>query len=133
MDNQIDTSTATVRLKAVFGNEDYKLWPGQFVNVRLLVTKRADSLVVPTEAVQLGPEGSYVYVVGEGNTAEMRAVTVGGAEAGLSLIESGLKVDEKVVVDGQYRLQPNSPVITASAKTGSKSGAESGSHHRKTP
>ena len=133
VDNQIDTSTATVKLKAVFGNEDYKLWPGQFVNVRLLVGKRADALVVPTEAVQLGPEGSYVYVVGEGNTAEMRAVTVGGNEAGFSLIESGVKADEKVVVDGQYRLQPNSPVITASAKTGSKSGGDTGSHHRKSP
>jgi multidrug efflux system membrane fusion protein len=129
VDNQIDTSTATVKLKAVFDNEDYKLWPGQFVNVRLLVGKHPDALVVPTEAVQLGPEGSYVYVVGESNTAEMRPVATGGAEAGLTLIESGIKAGEKVVVDGQYRLQPNSPVSTASAKTGS----ESGSRHHKTP
>jgi multidrug efflux system membrane fusion protein len=120
IDNQIDTTTATIKLKAVFSNDDYKLWPGQFVNVRLLVGHRPDSVVVPTEAVQLGPEGSYVYVVGVENKATMQAVTTGPSEAGLTLIESGLKAGEKVVTDGQYRLQPDSLVITAPKKNKGK-------------
>ncbi len=122
IDNQIDTATATVKLKAVFANEDYKLWPGQFVNVRLLVGDRPNAVVVPTEAVQLGPEGSYVYVVGADSKAVMRAVTSGASEAGMTLIESGVKVGEMVVTDGQYRLQPDSPVATAAPKSKSASG-----------
>ncbi len=118
VDNQIDTTTATVKLKAVFSNEDFKLWPGQFVNVRLLVTDLPDAVVVPSEAVQLGPDGSYVYVVGSDSKAEMRPVTTGPAESGMTLIKSGLKSGEKVVTDGQYRLQPDSIVTTAPPKSG---------------
>lgn len=113
MDNQIDTATATIRLKAVFANDDYKLWPGQFVNVRLLVGERPDALVVPSEAIQLGPDGSYVYVVVE-KQAKIRPVTTGPTEAGMTVVESGLKVGDTVVIDGQYRLQPDSPVKTTS-------------------
>ena len=122
IDNQIDTATATVKLKAVFANDDYKLWPGQFVNVRLLVGDRPNAVVVPTEAVQLGPEGSYVYVVGADNKAAMRTVTAGDSEAGMTLIESGVKKGDMVVTDGQYRLQPDSPVTTAAPKSKSTSG-----------
>jgi len=118
IDNQIDTATATVKLKAVFANEDYKLWPGQFVNVRLLVGTRSKAIVVPSEAVQLGPDGSYVYVVSTENKALMRTVTTGPTEDGMILIESGLTTGEKVVTDGQYRLQPDSPVTTAPPKKG---------------
>lgn len=124
IDNQIDTTTATVKLKAVFANDDYKLWPGQFVNVRILVNNRPDSIVVPSEAVQLGPNGSYVYVVGADNKAQMRDVTAGASEAGLTLIESGVKAGEMVVTDGQYRLQPDSLVKT-------KSGDQTGLRHQK--
>jgi multidrug efflux system membrane fusion protein len=113
MDNQIDTSTATVKLKATFANNDYMLWPGQFVNIRLKVGDRPGAIVVPTQAVQLGPDGSYVYVVGADNKAAMRAVKPGPSEAGMTLIDSGLSVGEKVVTDGQYRLQPDSSVTTA--------------------
>ena len=116
IDNQIDTTTATVKLKATFANTDYMLWPGQFVNIRLKVGDRPGALVVPTQAVQLGPDGSYVYVVSEDNKAAMRAVTPGPSEAGMTLIESGVSVGEKVVTDGQYRLQPDSLVTTASHK-----------------
>jgi len=128
IDNQIDTTTATVKIKAVFANDDDKLWPGQFVNVRLLVGERPSALVVPTEAVQLGPDGSYVYVVDEGNKAVMRAVTTGPSEAGLTLIETGLTLGEKVVTDGQYRLQPDSPVTTAIHKSANPSDTP---HHPK--
>jgi multidrug efflux system membrane fusion protein len=128
IDNQIDTTTATVKIKAVFANDDEKLWPGQFVNVRLLVGERPSALVVPTEAVQLGPDGSYVYVVDEGNKAVMRAVTTGPSEAGLTLIETGLTLGEKVVTDGQYRLQPDSPVTTAIHKSANPSDTP---HHPK--
>ena len=118
VDNQIDTTTATVKLKAIFTNEDFKLWPGQFVNVRLLVTELPDAVVVPSEAVQLGPDGSYVYVVGSDSKAEMRPVMTGPAESGMTLIKSGLKSGENVVTDGQYRLQPDSIVTTALPKSG---------------
>ena len=121
IDNQIDTTTATVKLKATFANDDYMLWPGQFVNVRLKVGDRPGSVVVPSEAVQLGPDGSYVYVVGEDNKAMMRAVTPGATESGVTLIESGLSAGEKVVTDGQYRLQPDS-LVTAVARKPAPSG-----------
>ena len=128
IDNQIDKTTATIKLKAIFSNDDYKLWPGQFVNVRLLVGDRPDSVVVPTEAVQLGPESSYVYVVGSDNKAEMRTVTTGATESGLTLIDSGLKPGEKVVIDGQYRLQPDSLVTTATPKPSSSASPHHHNH-----
>jgi multidrug efflux system membrane fusion protein len=109
IDNQIDVTTATIRLKAVFTNEDYKLWPGQFVNVRLLLGERPRCVVVPSEAIQLGPDGSYVYAVVEGK-AKMRPVVTGPSEGGMTLVESGLKNGEMIVTDGQYRLQVDSPV-----------------------
>jgi len=118
IDNQIDTTTATVKIKAVFANDDFKLWPGQFVNVRLLVNDLPDSVVVPQEAVQLGPDGSYVYVIGADGKAEMRSVTPGASEAGFTLIQSGVKSGEIVVTDGQYRLQPGSSVTTVPPKPG---------------
>jgi membrane fusion protein, multidrug efflux system len=127
IDNQIDTTTATIKLKAAFPNDDYKLWPGQFVNVRLRVGERPGAVVVPTEAIQLGPDGSYVYVVGQDNKAEMRGVTAGSAEGGMTLVESGLKDGEKIVIDGQYRLQPGSTVTTAPPKNI----PSDGSRHRK--
>lgn len=117
IDNEIDTTTATVKMKALFSNEDYKLWPGQFVNVRLLVGDRLGAIVVPSEAVQLGPAGAYVYVIGEENKAMMRTVTTGPTEAGMTLITTGLTAGEKIVKDGQYRLQPGSTIITVPLKS----------------
>ena len=110
VDNQIDTTTGTIKLKANFPNQDLKLWPGQFVNSRLLVTTRHDGLVVPASVVQHGPNGTYAYVITADKTAEMRPVQVGPIDGGQALIDSGLKEGEQVVVDGQYKLQPGSPV-----------------------
>lgn len=110
VDNQIDTTTGTIKLKASFPNKDLKLWPGEFVNSRLLVQTRHDGLVVPASVVQRGPNGAYAYVITPNKTAEMRPVRVGQIDGGQALIDDGLQEGEQVVVDGQYRLQPGAPV-----------------------
>jgi multidrug efflux system membrane fusion protein len=110
VDNQIDTTTGTIKLKANFPNEDLKLWPGQFVNTRLLVSTQKDGLVVPASVVQRGPNGTFAYVITPKNTAEMRPVEVGQIDGSQALINSGLQEGERVVVDGQYKLQPGALV-----------------------
>jgi multidrug efflux system membrane fusion protein len=113
VNNQIDQTTGTIQLKATFPNDDQKLWPGQFVNSRLLVTTRKDGLVVPASVIQRGPNGSFAYVIKQDQTVEMRPVTVNQIDNGLALIDDGLQEGEQVVVDGQYKLQPGSKVILA--------------------
>lgn len=115
LDNTVDPDTGTIRLKAVFANSDGLLWPGQFVNVRLRLTVRKDATVVPAEAIQTGQNGAYVYVVAKDLTVEERAVTVGFAEGGLAVIDSGLAVGETVVTDGQLRLKPGVTIKTVPA------------------
>ncbi len=110
IDNEIDPATATVRLKATFPNEDQRLWPGQFVNARLLLTTRKGGIIIPSSAVQRGPNGSYVYVIAQNQTAEMRPVTVVQTQEQRSLIDSGIEKGERVVIDGQYKLQPGATV-----------------------
>lgn len=112
IDNQIDSSTGTFRLKSQFPNSAGELWPGQFVNVRLQVRVDDGALVIPAEAVQRGPDGDYVYQVQGDNTVKMQPVVVAG-EVGDShvMIGSGLKVGEQVVTEGQFRLKPGSKVI----------------------
>lgn len=110
IDNQIDTTTGTIRIKAAFPNEELKLWPGQFANARLLLTVRKDSLVVPASVVQRGPQGAFAFVIKADETVEIRPVKVGPIEKGEALIEDGLAEGERVVVDGQYKLQPGSHV-----------------------
>jgi multidrug efflux system membrane fusion protein len=118
IDNQIDPTTGTIRLKATFANDDLSLWPGQFVNIRLRVAVRAGATVVPSQAVQIGPVGSFVFTIGAESIAELRPVQVGRIEDGLALIDSGLAPGERVVIDGQYRLQPGSKVRTGEGKKG---------------
>ncbi len=110
IDNQIDTSTGTIRLKGTFPNENLTLWPGQFVNVRLLLEIREHGIVVPASVVQRGPEGTFVYVIAQGQTAQVRPVTVAQIEQGQALINAGLTPGERVVVDGQYKLSPGAKV-----------------------
>jgi multidrug efflux system membrane fusion protein len=110
VDNQIDPATATVKLKATFENADLRLWPGQFVNVRLRLGVRKGAVCVPDAAIQRGPAGPYVYVIGADGGAAMRAIQPGASEAGWTLIESGLSPGERIVVDGQYRLKPDAKV-----------------------
>ena len=110
LDNQIDATTATVKLKAVFTNANYDLWPGQFVNVRLLLGVRNGAVTAPARAIQRGPNGSYVYVIDAEKSAAMRPVKVGATEGDWTLVEAGLEAGDRVVVDGQYRLQPGAKV-----------------------
>jgi multidrug efflux system membrane fusion protein len=109
IDNQIDISTGTIRLKATFANEELKLWPGQFINVRLLLETRKGP-VVPASVVQRGPDGDFAFVINEDLTAQVRKIKVAQIDRGQALIDEGLSPGERVVVDGQYKLQPGSKV-----------------------
>ncbi len=113
VDNQIDTTTGTIKLKATFPNATLALWPGQFVNVRLLVQTRAGGLVVPASVIQRGPQGAYAFVIGPDSTVRARLVKVAQIDGGFALIDSGLAAGEQVVVDGQYKLQDGSKVTTS--------------------
>ncbi len=110
IDNQIDQATGTLHLKATFDNPDEVLWPGEFVNVRLVVGTIKDAVVVPQHAVQQGPKGNYLFVVKPDMSAEMRNVEVTENEKDLAAIAKGVSLGETVVVDGQYRLEPGSKV-----------------------
>ena len=110
IDNQIDQQTGTGKLKAVFENVDGVLWPNQFVNVRLLLNTRKDSVVVPSAAVQRGPQGTFVYLVKPDKTVEVRPVTVALAQGNQSAIAGGLRAGDQVVTDGQDKLQPGMTV-----------------------
>ena len=110
VDNEIDQTTGTVKLKATFPNNDLKLWPGKFVNARLILKTEKDATVIPSSVVQRGPQGTYAYVIKPDKTVEMRPIKVGRTETDLALVESGLKAGEQVVVDGQYKLQPGSRI-----------------------
>jgi multidrug efflux system membrane fusion protein len=114
IDNQIDTSTSNLKLKATFPNTDLRLWPGQFVNARLLVSVLQGRAVVPAAVVQRGPEGSsFAFVIKDDQTVEIRPVKVAQIDQGEALIEDGLHPGERVVVDGQYRLQRGSRIKLA--------------------
>jgi multidrug efflux system membrane fusion protein len=121
-DNQIDSTTGTIRLKATFPNEKLTLWPGQFVNVRLRVETRKGGIVVPSSVVQRGPQGPYAFVVRGDSTVEMRPLKVGQIDGGWALIDEGLKDGEGVVVDGQYKLQSGSTVVGAGPSGGGAGG-----------
>ena len=110
LDNQIDTTTGTLKLKATFPNEDLRLWPGQFVNARLLVATRKSGVVVPASVVQRGPEGPYAFVITKELKTQIQRVKVGQTEEGYALIDEGLRPGDRVVVDGQYKLQAGSTV-----------------------
>jgi multidrug efflux system membrane fusion protein len=110
IDNQIIQTTGTIRLRATFPNEKHLLWPGELVNVRLLLRTQHDGLTVAAGAVQQGPNGSYLYVIGADQTVQIRPVTVGQISQGQALIESGLENGETIVVAGQSRLQPGTHI-----------------------
>ena len=110
VDNAVDPSTGTIRLRAQFDNADAGLWPGQFVNVSLRLYEQADALVVPATAVQTGPEGQYVYVVDDDLVADVRRVTVQRTDGERTIVEKGLAKGERVVTRGQLRLGPKTRV-----------------------
>ena len=110
IDNQIDPTTGTGKLKAIFNNAERALWPNQFVNIHLLLEVRKNTLVVPAAAIQRGPQGTFVFTVKPDNTAEIKKVSIGFNEGNLTALASGLKPGEIVVTDGQDKLQPGSKV-----------------------
>jgi len=109
-DNAVDTSTGTIRLKGTFANRERKLWPGQFVNTVLTLTEEPDVIVVPSQAIQTGQEGQYVFVVKPDLTVESRQVVAGRTINGETVVRKGLEADERVVTDGQLRLYPGARV-----------------------
>lgn len=110
IDNTVDPSTGTIKLKGTFANPDRKLWPGQFVRVTLRLTTKDDAIVIPNQAVQTGQDGTFVYVVKADRTVESRPVTTGGRVDQDLVIEKGLRAGEVVVTEGQLRLAPGSRV-----------------------
>jgi multidrug efflux system membrane fusion protein len=126
VDNLIEQATATYKLKAMFDNKDEKLWPGEFVNARLLLETRKDALVIPNIALQRGPKGLFTWVVKPDNTVEARPIKTSATTGDLTIVTAGVNDGERVVTDGQYKLQINSAVtITqpAAAPTSTKEGA----------
>src|SRR6185369_15505007 len=104
IDNAVDTTTGTIRLKATFGNQEWRLWPGQFANVALTLAIQPDALVIPSQALQTGQQGAYVFVVKPDATAETRRVVTARAQGNETVVASGLQAGEQVVTDGQARL-----------------------------
>jgi len=121
VDNQIDQTTSTIRLKARFPNEDDRLWPGEFVRLRVHVDTRGGAMTVPPTAVQRGPQGLYAWAIKPDNTAEQRPIETVPIDSDITIVTKGLTVGERVVVNGQYRLQAGTHVETktneASRKT----------------
>ena len=111
IDNQIDQTTGTAKLKAVFDNPDSSLWPNQFVNVHLLLETRKNAVTVPASAIQRGPDGSFTYVVDSNNTVQMRPVQIGLTQGRTVVIATGLQGGDRIVTDGQEKLQAGSRVV----------------------
>jgi membrane fusion protein, multidrug efflux system len=110
IDNEIDQATGTARLKATFSNSRNTLWPGQYVNARVLVRTARQALTLPTTAVQLGPNGPFTYVVKADSTVEVRPLKIGDESGGMTVINNGVALNERVVTSNQYRLQPGARV-----------------------
>jgi multidrug efflux system membrane fusion protein len=117
VDNQVDQTTGTIRIKATFPNANRSLWPGQFVNVTIRLSMDRQALVVPSVAVQAGPEGQYVYVVKSDQTVDMRKVVVRRTAGVETILQEGLKPGETVVTDGQLRLVPGSHITVKGSPT----------------
>src|SRR5579884_287339 len=118
IDNAIDQATGTIHLKASFPNKDERLWPGEFVNLRLVLDTRHGVPTVPAQTVQEGPDGKYVYIIKPDSTVERRAVEVADVQDGVAVITKGLAPGEQVVVDGQYRLTNGARVNTGARPAG---------------
>ena len=117
VNNQVDTTSGTIRLKAVFDNKDHALWPGQSVSTRLLVRTIVGATLVPDDAVQHSTNGLYAYTVNQDNKAELRKIKVGYSIDGRSVVDEGLSPGQQVITGGQFRVQPGSLVTTAVASS----------------
>jgi len=117
VNNQVDSTSGTIRLKAVFENKDHALWPGQSVSTRLLVQTLKGATVVPDDAIQHGTEGLYAFIVNQDSKAELRKVKVSQSIDGRSVVETGLSPGQQVITTGQYKVQPGTLVSTAMASS----------------
>jgi membrane fusion protein, multidrug efflux system len=117
INNQVDVSSGTIRLKAIFENKDHVLWPGQSVSTRLLVKTIKDAVVIPDDAIQHGSDGLYTFVVDQDNKASLRKIKVSQSVDGRSVVDEGLTPGQRVITTGQYRVQPGSLVSTAVANS----------------
>jgi len=130
IDNQIDVTTGTARLKAVFDNKNNALWPNQFVNIRLQLEVRKDSTAIPAAAIQRGPQGTYVFVAKSDSTVDVRPVTIAFTQDNVAVVASGISPSEVVVTDGQDKLQQGSKIETrAAAPSGNKPQQAAGSNN----
>jgi len=124
VNNEIVQTTGSIQLKANFPNTAHRLWPGELVNARLVVDTRHDGLTVPASVVQEGPKGSYAYVINPDTSVEVRPIKVAQISEGQALIDSGLKANEQVVVDGQYKLQAGTRVTLLTGKAAEEAKAQ---------
>ena len=132
IDNAVDPATGTLLLKGQFENRNHLMWPGQFVEARLVLSTEADRIVVPATAVTTGQQGSYVYVMNEDSTAAPRPVTIARTQGDVSIVSQGLEPGETVVTDGQFRLSPGARVVVrqpGKGAGGGKGGAGADSSH----
>jgi multidrug efflux system membrane fusion protein len=125
VNNQILQTTGSIQLKAEFPNTAHRLWPGELISMRLLLDTRHDGLTVPASVVLQGPQGSYAYVINADGTAAIRPVKVAQIWEGQALVDSGLNANEQVVIDGQYKLQPGTPVTILHGKAAEEAAAQS--------
>jgi multidrug efflux system membrane fusion protein len=123
IDNTVDKTTGTILLKGTFENQERRLWPGQFVNVVLTLTTQPDAIVVPSQAVQTGQEGQYVFVIKPDLTVELRPVVVNRILQNEAIIEKGLKEGEKIVTDGQLQLVPGARIEVKGGPSPSEKGS----------
>ena len=121
IDNTVDRTTGTINLKGTFTNQDGKLWPGEFVNTTLVLSELPNTIVVPSQAIQTGQDGSYVFVINAAMKVETRPVVIGQSIDGQTVVERGLKAGEMVVTDGQLRLIPGATVAIKHGLTGVQS------------
>lgn len=121
IDNQVDVATGTIHLKAQFDNANEPLWPGEFVSARIVLATRDNAITVPEQAVMRGPNGAYVYVLADDDTARRRAVEIAATQEGIAVVSKGLKSGERIVTEGQYRLTDG-----AKAKVGAPQQAQLG-------
>jgi multidrug efflux system membrane fusion protein len=125
LNNQIDTSSGTVQLKGRFANPDHVLWPGQYVNVRLVLGQRPQALTVPAAAVQRGENGTYAWVIAADHTAQNQPIDVAQVQDGVAIIDRGLSAGQHVVIDGQYKLRPGVPTVEARPASAAEATASS--------
>jgi membrane fusion protein, multidrug efflux system len=126
IDNQIDQSTSTIRLKAQFPNEDERLWPGEFVRIRTLITIHKNAVTIPPVALQRGPDGLYVWVIKPDNTVEQRPVEAQTVSDTTTVVNKGVNAGERIVVDGQSRLDVGTLVAVRPASGTQKQTDRSG-------